>query len=143
MEYLTERSMLFNAWSEFSCPDSCQRFGCKEPKLHISISLIDLIAVSIISGQKPSDLFKKDCKAGFDPIDEREPWVGRISIELKKPCPFLDEKACSVYPSRPTACALFPEYSFIEGNREELLKKDLFRNFPCIQNPCSLLGGER
>jgi len=100
-QYLSERSMLFNAWSEFSCPDSCDRYGCKEPDLHISISVVDLVAISLISDRKASDLFKDDFKMGFDPIDEGEPWIGRLSIELKKPCHFLDGKKCGVYPGRP------------------------------------------
>jgi len=137
-QYLIERSNAFNAWSEFSCPDWCERHGCKEPGLHISITVVDLVAISFVSEQKVSDLFKKDCKMGFDPIREGEPWVGRISIELGKPCSFLNGRECSVYPGRPIACALFPEYNFIVGDRESLLKKDIFRNFPCIQNPCSI-----
>jgi len=128
--------MLFNASSEFSCPDGCERRGCKEPELHISISLVDLIAIAWISGRKIFDLFRIDCKVGFDPIREGEPWLGRLSIELKKPCLFLDGNKCSVYPGRPIACALFPEYNFLVGDQESLLKKDIFRNFPCIQNPC-------
>ena len=141
--YFTERSALFNASSEFSCPDGCERYGCKEPGLHISISLVDLVAISSTSNEKASDLFKKDCKIGFDPIEECEPWLGRISIELKKPCSFLKGKECSVYGGRPIACALFPEYSFMVGSREELLKREIFRNFPCIQNPCSIPSRRR
>ncbi len=141
--YFTKRSILFNASSEFSCPDGCERYGCKEPGLHISISLVDLLAISSTSNQKASDLFKKDCKIGFDPIEEGEPWLGRISIELKKPCSFLDGKECSVYQGRPMACALFPEYSFMVGSREDLLKREIFRNFPCIQNPCSIPSRRR
>ena len=133
--YFAERSILFKASSEFSCPDGCERYGCKEPGLHISISLVDLLAISSTSNQKASDLFKRDCKIGFDPIEEGDPWLGRISIELKKPCPFLDGKACSVYRGRPMACALFPEYSFMVGGREDLMQREIFRNFPCIQNP--------
>jgi hypothetical protein len=37
-DYLSERSMLFNAWSAFSCPDSCERMGCKAPDEPGSIS---------------------------------------------------------------------------------------------------------
>lgn len=136
--YFEERSILFNASSEFSCPDDCERYGCKEPELHVSISLVDLLAISATSGRKPSDVFKKDCKIGFDPIKEGEPWLGRISIELKKPCSFLGGKECSVYRGRPIACALFPEYSLMVGSREDLLKREIFRNFPCIQGPCSI-----
>lgn len=136
--YFKERSILFNAFLEFSCPNGCERHGCKEPQLHISISLVDLLAISSTSNQRAVDLFKKDCKIGFDPIEEGEPWLGRISIELKKPCSFLDAKECSVYRGRPIACALFPEYSFVAESQKDLLKREILRNFPCIQNPCAI-----
>ena len=137
-QYLAERSMLFNAWSTFSCPDSCERMGCKEPNLHIPISLVDLAAISLISGRKATELFRKDVKIGFDPIHENEPWIGRVTLELKKPCHFLDGKECSIYLRRPMACALFPEYCFIVEHPELIFQKDTFQNFPCIQKPCSI-----
>jgi Fe-S-cluster containining protein len=112
--------------------------GCKEPCLHISISLVDLVAFSLISGQKPTELFRRDIKIGFDPIHENEPWIGQVSLELKKPCPFLDGKKCSIYPGRPIACALFPEYWFTVERPERILQKDVFRKFPCIQEPFSI-----
>jgi len=142
-QYLTERSLLFKAYSTFSCPDSCERMGCKEPNLHVSISLVDLVGISLISGRRAMDLFNQDIKIGFDPIHENEAWIGRVSLELIKPCHFLDGKECSVYPGRPIACALFPEYSFMVGSREDLLRRDIFRNFPCIQNPCSIPSRRR
>jgi hypothetical protein len=112
--------------------------GCKEPYLHISISLLDLVAISLVSGQKTTDLFRKDIKIGFDPIQENEPWVGRVSLELEKPCNFLHGKECSVCPGRPIACALFPEHCFIVEHPELILQKDVFQKFPCIQKPCSI-----
>jgi len=113
------------------------------PDLHISISLIDLIAFLLVSGQRALDLFRQYLKIGFDPLYEKEPWIGRISMELKKPCHFLDGKKCSIYPGRPIACALFPESCFIVERSEALLKKDLFQNFPCIQNPCFVSSQRR
>jgi len=86
--YLKERSLSFNAWSEFSCQEECERMGCKEPNLHISISLVDLMAISLNSGQRASQLFKKDIKIGFNPLSGKGPWAGRLSLELKKPCHF-------------------------------------------------------
>jgi hypothetical protein len=113
-QYLAERSILFNAWSTFSCPDSCERMDCKEPNLHISISLVDLVALALASGQRATELFRRDVKIGFDPIHENEPWIGQASLELKKPCRFLGGKKCSIYPGsrkpRPLAvdeCANF------------------------------------
>jgi Fe-S-cluster containining protein len=133
--YLEERCRLFNEGSEFSCPDFCGRYGCKEPDLHITISLVDLVAVSLVSKRRVSDLFNKVCKVGFDPLNEKDPWVGRISIELKKPCPFLDEKKCRVYSGRPIACALFPEAFFFSDASAGALKKEIFRKFPCVHSP--------
>lgn len=135
---ITGRSRLFNVGSTFWCPDSCERIGCQEPNLHISISVLDLVAISLISGRRPTELLREDVKIGFDPIPEKEPWIGRVSLELKKPCHFLDGKECSIYPGRPTACALFPEYYFTVERPETILQKDIFRNFPCIQKPCSI-----
>lgn len=130
--------MLCNQWSTFSCPDACERMGCKEPSLHVSISLVDLVAFSLISGRKPTELFRRTVKIGFDPIDESNSWIGQVSLELKKPCPFLDGKVCSIYAGRPIACALFPEYWSIVEHPERIVQKDLFRNFPCIQEPLSI-----
>jgi len=137
-DYLKDRSHLFNEASEFFCPDACERHGCRDSELHITISLVDLIGLSQACGNKVSSLFRDHCKIGFDPLREEEPWVGRLTIELKKPCPFLDEKACRVYLGRPIACALFPEAFFILGRTDELLKKEIFQKFPCLIHPATV-----
>lgn len=138
MEYFEERSFAFNAWSEFSCPDTCERYGCRDEGLHVSVSLVDLLHISLVSGRKVFDLFVEDCKIGFDPLDEDEPWVGRVGLELLKPCHFLVGKGCAIYPGRPMACALFPEAHSLLGKRETMLGKDIFRKYPCLQGPPSL-----
>ncbi len=133
--YLKDRSSLFNAYSEFSCPDECDRKGCKDPQLHVSISLIDLISISQACRKKGSQLFKKNLKIGFDPLPDRGPWIGRLSLELKKPCLFFDGKWCSVYNARPIPCALFPEYLWMIYSPDTLLQKEFIRGLPCIQKP--------
>ena len=136
--YLRERSSLSNRGSEFSCPESCDRHGCREPNLHISITVIDLIAIASVSGRRPLAVFREDVKIGFDPIRENEPWMGRVNMELKKSCRFLDGKWCSVYPRRPLACGLFPEYFFLTNQWKTLLEKEIFQKFPCLRSPCSV-----
>jgi len=136
--YLEERANLFNAGSEFSCPEPCERHGCKEPDLHVAISLVDLVSLSWASGEKVSCLFKQSCKLGFDPVREGDLWLGRLSLELKKPCFFLKGKTCAVYRGRPISCALFPEAFFLSEEWASALRKDVFRNFPCVRTPCSL-----
>lgn len=136
--YLKDRSFLFNAFSEFSCPDQCDRRGCKDPQLHVSLNLIDLIAISLTYGKKGSQLFKENLKMGFDPLPGRGPWVGRLSLELKKPCIFFDGKWCSVYDARPIPCALFPEYLWMIYPPDVLLQREFIRDLPCIQRPRSI-----
>lgn len=137
-EYLSERATLFNLGSGFSCPDSCERPGCKGVDLHISVTLVDLIALSLSSGKKVSDLFREACKIGFDPLSEEDPWVGRLSLELKKPCPFLQGKYCAHYSGRPLACALFPESFFVLHGPDFLQGKAFFKDFPCAARPCPI-----
>lgn len=142
-DYLKERSRLFNEASEFSCADACERYGCRDSELHIMISLVDLISLSQACGNQVSSLFKDHCKIGFDPLIEEDPWVGRLTIELKKPCSFLEEKKCRVYLGRPVACALFPEAFFAMGKADELLKKEIFQKFPCITHPATVPSRRR
>ena len=137
-QYLADRSMLFNEGSTFSCRDPCEQTGCQEPNLHISISLVDLVALSLTSGQRATELFRNDVKIGFDPIHESEPWIGQVFLELKKPCRFLGGRKCSTYSGRPIACALFPEYCFVVEHPELMLQKHIFQDFPCIQKTCSI-----
>lgn len=133
--YFRNRSHLLNAYSEFSCPDECDRKGCKDPQLHVSISLVDLMAISRSCGKKGAQLFRENLKMGFDPLPGRGPWVGRLSLELKKPCIFFDGKWCSVYNARPLPCALFPEYLWMTYPPDSLLKREFIRDLPCIQRP--------
>jgi len=134
-DYLKERSCLFNEASDVFCPDSCERYGCRDSELHITISLVDLNALSRAFGSKPSSLFNDYCKIGYDPLREEEPWVGRLTIELRKPCPFLEEKKCGVYPGRPMACGLFPEAFVAMRKTGELLQKEIFQKLPCLTHP--------
>jgi hypothetical protein len=71
-------------------------------------------------------------------MHENEPWIGQVSLELKKPCRFLGGNKCSIYSGRPIACALFPEYCFVVEHPELIVRKHIFQGFPCIQKPCSI-----
>ncbi len=52
MGYIENRARLFNRDSEFSCPDQCSRFGCKDERLHVSVSIVDAVTASLIIGEK-------------------------------------------------------------------------------------------
>jgi hypothetical protein len=61
-----------------------------------------------------------------------------VSLKLKKPCPFLENDLCSIYPVRPLPCILFPEYLVYEGSLAANAGKDQFRDYLCLQRPLPL-----
>lgn len=61
-------------------------------------------------------------------------WSNLHGVEEALPFPRWKDMFC--LPGKANACALFPEYCFIMENQEFFLKKEIFRNFLCIQNPC-------
>ncbi|MFQ5841196.1 MAG: YkgJ family cysteine cluster protein [Thermodesulfobacteriota bacterium] len=135
--YIENRTRLFKRDSEFSCPDQCNRFGCKDEGLHISVSIVDLVAASLQTGEKTSDLFRAHYKIGASPMEEN-PWIQRFVLELKKPCPFLTGKDCGIYGGRPITCALFPEAFFLFPEGEGGLDDGKFGHYPCLQEPLVL-----
>ncbi len=133
-DYVEQRARLSNMDSEFSCPDWCHRFGCKDERLHVSVSIVDMAAAFLLTGQMASDLFRSHYKIGGSPMDE-SPWIQRFVLELKKPCPFLAGDDCGIYGGRPITCALFPEAFFLSPGGERGLDMGKFGHYPCLREP--------
>lgn len=132
-EYLERRSWLANHATQFHCPDSCPRYGCKDPELHVPITLMDLVLQSLTLKARPSETYERFCKIGWSPENE-VPWVGRVTMELKKPCGFLRGKWCEIYPARPIGCAHFPEAWFLWPCEDtHVIHIDRFRDYPCMK----------
>jgi Fe-S-cluster containining protein len=93
-----------------------------------------VVAASFLTGEKASHLFPSHYKIGASPMDEN-PWIQRFSLELKKPCPFLDGKDCGIYGGRPITCALFPEAFFLVPGQKRGLNKGKFGHYPCLREP--------
>jgi len=134
MAHIENRARLFNRDSEFSCPDQCGRFGCKDERLHVSVSIVDVVAASLIIGEKASNLFRAHYKIGTSPMEEN-PWIHRFVLELKKPCPFLTGKDCGIYGGRPITCAFFPEAFLLFPGSKGGLDKEKFGHYPCLREP--------
>ena len=132
--YIENRTRLFNLDSEFSCPHWCNRFGCEDERLRVSVSIVDLVAASLVIGEKASHLFLSHYKIGASPMDEN-PWIQRFVLELKKPCPFLVGKDCGIYGGRPITCALFPEAFFLSPGQKGGFNKAKFGHYPCLWEP--------
>ena len=73
-------------------------------------------------------------KIGASPMDEN-PWIQRLVLELKKPCPFLVGKDCGIYGGRPITCALFPEAFFLSPGQKGGFNKAKFGHYPCLWEP--------
>ena len=138
--YLERRSRLSNQATQFRCPDSCPRYGCKDPELHIPVTLMDLLLESLTLKAKPSEIYNRFYKTGWSPENE-VPWVGRFTLELRKPCGFLEGRWCSIYPGRPIGCVQFPEAWFLWHSEDPLImNRPYFRHYPCVESPPSISG---
>lgn len=65
--YLERRSRLSNEGSRFTCPESCPRYGCKDPGLHVPSTLIDLVLQSAVLKSRPSNIYDRFYKIGWSP----------------------------------------------------------------------------
>ena len=136
-EYLRHRADLASYKSDFHCDPACTRPGCKNQDLQIPVSIIDLLGAALYRDQSVSATFPGNYTLGLL-SNEREDWIRTVTLRLKKPCPFLENDRCSIYPVRPLPCILFPEYLVNEGTFEANARQDHFKDYLCFQRPIPL-----
>ncbi|MEW6657483.1 MAG: YkgJ family cysteine cluster protein [Thermodesulfobacteriota bacterium] len=139
--YLHTRAQMASLGSEFHCHPACTRPGCKDPDLQVQVSLVDLLGAASLLGEPLLALYRQYYSPAIF-SDEREDWLRTAGLKLKKPCPFLANDLCGIYPVRPLPCILFPEYLAAEGKFEVQARKGHFRDYLCFQGPL-LLSPER
>lgn len=136
-EYLRLRADLASDKSEFHCDPACTRPGCKNQDLQIPVSIIDLLGAAWFRDTPVSAIYPGNYSLGLL-SDGREDWIRTVSLRLKKPCPFLEDDRCSIYPVRPLPCILFPEYLVNEGTFEANAGQDHFKDYLCFRRPIAL-----
>jgi Fe-S-cluster containining protein len=136
-EYLRHRADLATSKSDFGCDPACTRPGCKNPDLQIPVSIIDLLGAARYRDQSVVEIYSGNYSLGLL-SNEREDWVRTVTLRLQKPCPFLENDRCSIYPVRPLPCMLFPEYLANEGKFEAHARQDHFKDYHCFQRPVVL-----
>jgi Fe-S-cluster containining protein len=136
-EYLRHRADLASYRSDFHCDPACTRPGCKNQDLQIPVSIVDLMGAALHRDQSVAVTYPGNYSLGLL-SNEREDWVRTVSLRLMKPCPFLENDRCSIYPVRPLPCILFPEYLVNEGTFEANAGKDHFKDYLCFQRPIPL-----
>jgi Fe-S-cluster containining protein len=105
--------------------------------LQVPVSLVDLLGAALHRGESVSQHYHGHYSLGLLST-ERDDWIRMVSLRLKKPCPFLENDLCSIYPVRPLPCILFPEYLVQAGTLAENAGKDHFRDYLCLQRPLLL-----
>jgi Fe-S-cluster containining protein len=131
-EYLRNRAHLASYKSDFNCDPACTRPGCKNQDLQVPVSIIDLLGSAMYRDKSVSAIYHGNYSLGLL-SNEREDWIRIVNLRLKKPCPFLENDRCSIYPVRPLPCILFPEYLVNEGRFEANARKDHFKDYLCFQ----------
>jgi Fe-S-cluster containining protein len=135
--YLRDRASLASYQSDFQCDPACTRPGCKHPDLQIPVSLIDLLGAARYCETSVAAIYRANYALGLL-SDGREDWIRTVNLRLPKPCPFLAQDRCSIYPVRPLPCILFPEYLVNEGTFEAHARQDHFQGYLCLRHPFSL-----
>lgn len=136
-DYFARRARLGNEESDFCCDDACTRPGCKIPTLLVPVSLVDLLGVALYLQEPLGAVYQRRYTLGLL-ANERNDWIRQISLRLNKPCPFLHQEACSIYPVRPVACMLFPEYLACENRYGIEASQPQFQDFLCLRQPIRL-----
>lgn len=131
-EYLRNRAHLASYKSDFNCDHACTRPGCKNQDLQVPVSIIDLMGAAMYRNKSVSAIYHGNYSLGLL-SNEREDWIRIVNLRLEKPCPFLENDRCSIYPVRPLPCILFPEYLVNEGRFEANARKDHFKDYLCFQ----------
>lgn len=139
--YLHHRAQLASSESDFHCDPACSRPGCQNQDLQVPVSVIDIMAAAGHQRQPISAIYHNHYSLGLL-ANGREDWIRMVAPRLQKPCPFLQNDLCSIYPIRPLPCILFPEYLANEGAFEANARKDCFKDYLCFHRPL-LLSPER
>jgi len=135
--YFRTRAHLAAAESDFHCDPACTRPGCKNKILQVPVSLVDLLGAAWHRNESVSATYQRHYALGLL-SQAQDDWIRKVSLRLMKPCPFLEHDRCSIYPVRPLACILFPEYLVGEGRFEAEAGNDHFKDFLCLQNAMRL-----
>lgn len=136
-EYLRTRENLGSRDSDFRCDPACLRPGCKNPDLQVPVSIVDLLGVASHLNTTVSEIFHRCYVLGLF-SDDREDWITTVAVRLQKPCPFLEQDLCRIYPVRPLPCMLFPEYLVSRGTFASYAAKTQFRDYLCVHRPLRL-----
>ena len=131
--YLRDRADLASYKSDFNCDPTCTRPGCKNQDLQIPVSIIDLLGAALYRDQSVSATYQGNYSLGLL-SNEREDWIRTVNLRVKKPCPWLENDRCSIYPVRPLPCILFPEYLVNEGTFEANARQDHFKDYLCFRH---------
>ncbi|MFP3869960.1 MAG: YkgJ family cysteine cluster protein [Syntrophobacteria bacterium] len=109
--------------------------------MHVPVSIVDLLATAAHLGESVSTNYENNFCLGVFTNGAKE-WIRTVSLRLRKPCPFLRNDLCSVYPVRPLPCILFPEELVLEGSLQASAREEHFRDYLCIHGPL-VLSAER
>jgi Fe-S-cluster containining protein len=131
-EYFIQRAQLGDLHSNFSCDPHCKRTGCKSQHMQVPVTIFDVIGAASCRGKSLPEIFRENYFIGLLPVRGQE-WVVRITAKIGKPCPYLIDDRCSIYAVRPLACMLFPESLVLKEDLEQISKRPIYNQYPCIQ----------
>jgi hypothetical protein len=105
--------------------------------MQIPLTVFDVFGAAVQCNEPVHEVFWKNCYVGVLERDGFD-WIKSVSLKLRKPCPFLAGKQCSIYEFRPSSCMLFPEHQAVVGTLKTLAVQPHYSDYLCLRNPFSV-----
>lgn len=135
--YFLTRSLLAARYSEFTCHPDCSRPGCKSSLMQVPVTLHDVLAAASASNQPVAETFRRNYCLGLTTVGSHES-IFRVVLKVQKPCPWLQNELCSIYPIRPLACMLFPESHILAATSQLLAQQWDFSDYACFRTELAI-----
>jgi Fe-S-cluster containining protein len=101
------------------------------------VNLVDLAGAALHLEEPVSVLYRRQYAWALL-ANGRHDWLRMAALKVRKPCPFLENDLCGIYPVRPLPCALFPENLVYEGSFAARAGEEHFREYLCLRRPLPL-----
>ncbi|HDD72499.1 MAG TPA: hypothetical protein ENG00_00240, partial [Candidatus Aenigmarchaeota archaeon] len=144
-KYFSERVAQYSLYSAFDrfCHDRDSMY-CRDESIPLSVSVFDIISIAMATNRKPIEIFRESTEVSLEKVFIKNVnYLAKVSIHMRKPCPYLIDNECEVYENRPLRCVQFGMlkdrarqsrdenlYAHIKSNAE-------WEGYPCFDG-CSI-----
>jgi Fe-S-cluster containining protein len=105
--------------------------------MQVPVTLHDILAAVSANNQPVAETFRQNYCLGLTTVGSHES-IFRVTLKVQKPCPWLQDELCSIYPTRPLACMLFPESHILAATSQLLAQQWDFSDYACFRTELAI-----